>query len=66
MTNSSEPRHWPEEPEVESDDQTVDDEYPTELQPDDLPLEADAVDLLEQRAAVDDDDEDIAAGDRAE
>jgi hypothetical protein len=66
MTNSPEPRHWPEEPEVESDRPTVEDEYPTDLQPDDLPLEADAVDVLEQRAADDDDAEDIAAGDRAE
>jgi hypothetical protein len=66
MTNSSEPRHWPDEPEVESDGPTVDDEYQIDVRPDDLPLEADAVDVLEQRAAVDDDAEDIAAGDWAE
>jgi hypothetical protein len=66
MTNTSQPRHWPEEPEVDSDGPAVEDEYPTKMQPVDLPLEADAVDVLEQRAAVDDDVEDIAAGDRAE
>jgi hypothetical protein len=66
MTNSSEPRHWPEEPEVESDGPDVEDEHPMSKQPDDLPLEADAADVLEQRAAVDDDDEEIAAGDWAE
>ncbi len=66
MTNSSEPRHWPEAPEVEADSPPVEDEYPMDVQSDDLPLEADAVDVLEQRAAVDDDDEDIAAGDWAE
>jgi hypothetical protein len=66
MTNSPEPTHWPEEPTVESDSPGVEDEYPRDAQSDDLPLEADAVDVLEQRTALDDDVEDIAAGDWAE
>jgi hypothetical protein len=66
MTNSPEPRHWPHEPEAESDSPGVEDEYRTDVQSDDLPLEADAVDVLEQRAAVEDDIEDVAAGDWAE
>jgi hypothetical protein len=65
MTNTSEPRHWPDKPEVESDTPAVEADYPTNVQPEELPLEADAVDVLEQRAAIDEDVDDIAAGDWA-
>ena len=66
MTNNSEPRHWPQDPEVESDGPAIEDEFALNALLDDLPLEADPVDVLEQRAAVEDDSEDIAAGDWAE